>query len=73
MKHRRLKKGVRRAIEITVVAAVTVATFIVCRKAGVQERGNALWGGEIVVAVMIPAMYAAGKSIIRDIKSGLFR
>lgn len=73
MKHRKLKRKVRRTIEITVVAAVTAALFIICRKLGIEQRGSTLLGGEMLIPVMVPAMYAAIKSITRDIKEGLFR
>ena len=73
MKHRRFKKPVHRVIEIAAVMAVTAAVFIICRRIGVQERGNTLLGGEIAAAAMIPAWWYGVKSIVRDVKGGLFR
>lgn len=72
MKRRRLKKNVRLTLEAIAVLAVTVVLFVLARKAGVEQRGSTLYGGEIVVLVAVPTLYAAVKSVVRDIKGGLF-
>lgn len=74
MKHtdRRIRRR-RRLIEACIVVAVAFALFGWARAAGVAARGNTLWGGEIVVPIGVPFLYYATKSIVRDIKGGLFK
>lgn len=73
MKHyRKLNRKARHAIEAAIVTAATVVLFAVCRKIGVQQRGNTLIGGEVCVPLLIVGGWYAVKSIIKDIKGGLF-
>ena len=66
----RMTKRVRRAlIEALCVAAATAVLFWLARCAGVAERGNMLWGGEIVVPVIVPALYYIIKGAVRDVRA----
>jgi hypothetical protein len=60
-------------IEAGAVVSAAAVLFVITRKLGVQQRGNTLWGGEICVPFLVIGGWYAVKSIIRDVKSGLFR
>ena len=70
MKHRRLKRSVRRAIEFVLVIAAAIVLFVIARKIGVAERGNTLYGGEICVPFLVVFGWYGVKSIVKDVKGG---
>ena len=60
-----MKRSVLRA---AIVAAVTIAAFVICRKAAVEARGNTLWGGEAIIPLLIPFAYGAIRGIVSDVR-----
>lgn len=68
-----LSTKAKKWIEAVAVVIVAAVLFVITRKLGVQQRGNTLWGGEICVPFLVIGGWYAVKSIIRDVKSGLFR
>lgn len=68
-----LSTKAKKWIEAGAVVTAAAVLFVISRKLGVQQRGNTLWGGEICVPFLVIGGWYAVKSIIRDVKSGLFR
>lgn len=68
-----LSTKAKKWIEAGAVVSAAAVLFVITRKLGVQQRGNTLLGGEICVPMLIIGGWYAVKSIVRDIKSGLFR
>lgn len=69
---KRIHRKTRRIIEVCIVVAVAGAAFGVARHIAVAERVPALIGGEVCVPLLIVGGWYAVKSIIKDIKGGLF-
>ena len=62
----------KKLLEAAIVTIIAGGLFLLTRKAGIAYRGNTLWGGEICVAPLVFLLWYGGKSIVKDIKSGLF-
>jgi len=71
-KHGQKKKCVlKKLLEIAIVLAMTIILFKLGRAAAYAERGYEAIGGEYC-AFLLPFLWAAIKSFIRDLKDGLF-
>lgn len=62
----------KKLLEAAIVTLIAAGLFLLTRKAGIAYRGNTLWGGEICIAPLVFLLWYGGKSVVRDIKSGLF-
>jgi hypothetical protein len=67
-----MKLKAKKMIEAAIVVAVAAGAFVLARRLGVEQRGNTLIGGEVCVPLLIVGGWYAVKSIIKDIKGGLF-
>lgn len=53
------------ALELAAVILLTIAAFSYGKRAAFAERGYSAYGGEYLL-LMIPALYYAGKRIVKD-------
>lgn len=68
-----ISRKAKKWIEAGAVVTAAAVLFMITRTLGIQQRGTTLWGGEICVPPMVIGGWYAVKSVIRDVKSGLFR
>lgn len=73
MKHSHIRRSTRRIIEAFIVVSLASISFAIARHIAILQRGNNLIGGEICVPMLVLGAWYGVKSIIKDIKGGLFK
>lgn len=68
MKTTQVKRVLWRVVEFAALVAVSAMAYKYARAAGVQFRGNELYGGEVCVPPFILGGWYGMKVFIRDIK-----
>lgn len=63
-----ISKKRKTILEYGLVIIASIILFAICRSYAVAWRGNTLYGGEVLV-LMLPAIWAAAKHTIKEIKA----